>query len=82
MKRMQIQLDEEQAKALRRLARNEGRPIAEMIRRSVDALLRSSQQPTREELRRRAQQAIGRFHSGATDTSSRHDEYLARAYRD
>lgn len=81
MIRLQIQLEEEQAKALRRISREQGRSLAELIRQGVDAVLRSQGQPSREELKRRAQEAIGRFHSGKSDVSSRHDRYLADAYR-
>jgi hypothetical protein len=81
MVRLQIQLEEEQAKALRRMSREQGRSLAELIRRGVDTVLRSQGQPSREELKRRVQEAIGRFHSGKPDVSSRHDRYLADAYR-
>jgi hypothetical protein len=81
MVRMQIQLEEEQAKALRRISREQGRSLAELVRRGVDAVLRSQGQPSRQELKRRAREAIGRFRSGKSDVSSRHDRYLADAYR-
>jgi predicted DNA-binding protein len=81
MVRLQIQLEEEQAKALRQISREQGRPVAELVRRAVDVLLRSRGQPSREDLKRRAMEVIGRFHSGKSDVSSQHDRYLADAYR-
>ncbi len=82
MKRIQIWLDEQQAKALQRLAREQGRPVSEMVRRSVDALLGSVGQPSREALQSRALSVVGRFHSGASDISTRHDRYLEKAYKE
>lgn len=81
MVRLQIQLDEEQARALRKLSRDQGRPIAELVRRGVDALLHSQGQPSRQELKRRSLEVLGRFHSGKSDVSAQHDRYLADAYR-
>ncbi len=82
MVRTQIQLTEEQAKALREIARAKGRSMAELVRRSVDSLLRSQGMLNREELKRRAMAAVGRFHSGASDISTNHDRYLSEAFRD
>jgi len=82
MKRIQIRLEEQQFKALQRLAREQGLPVAEMVRQSIDALLRSVSQPSREALRSRALSVVGRFHSGASDISSRHDRHLENAYKE
>ena len=82
MVRMQIQLSEDQAKALRQIAREQGRSMAELIRWSVDSLFRSHGRLSREELKRRAMAAVGRFHSGASDISTKHDRYLSEAFRD
>ncbi len=81
MKRIQIRLEDQQAKALQRIAREQGHPVAEMVRRSIDALLRSVSRPSREALQSRALSVVGRFHSGASDVSSRHDRYLEKAYK-
>jgi hypothetical protein len=54
--------------------------MAELIRRGVDALLRSKAPMGREEKKRRALAAVGRFRSGISDLSVDHDRYLAEAF--
>ncbi len=81
MIRTQVQLTEEQARALRNLASARQVSVAELIRQSVDTLIRSSGEIDTEERRRRAIAAAGRFHSGASDISAKHDEYLAEAFQ-
>jgi predicted DNA-binding ribbon-helix-helix protein len=80
MVRTQIQLTEEQARALKEIAERENVSVAEIIRRSVDTALNSSAGCTQAERWRRAVAAAGRFHSDKTDVSINHDEYLAEAY--
>ncbi len=80
MVRTQIQLTEEQAKALKRLARRSRSSMAEVIRRSIDRYLSASVDRDRNELVRRARAVAGRFHSGAGDLSARHDQHLAETY--
>ena len=77
MIRTQVQLTEEQAQALKNLASARQVSVAELIRQSVDTLIRSSGAIDAEERRRRAIAAAGRFRSGASDISAKHDEYLA-----
>ena len=81
MVRTQVQLREEQVRALKKLASARGVSMAELIRQSVDALIRSSRGVDPEERRRRAIAAAGRFRSGASDVSSEHDRHLAEAFR-
>jgi len=81
MIRTQVQLREEQVRALKELAAARGVSMAELIRQSVDAFIRSSRGVDAEERRRRAIAAAGRFRSGASDVSSDHDRYLAEAFR-
>ena len=81
MIRMQIQLTEAQAKALREMARLRDQPIAELIRSAVDNVLRSEARPSREERKRRAIAAAGKSHCGLEDLSTAHDRYLGDAYR-
>jgi len=76
MIRTQVQLTEEQAQVLKNLASMRQVSVAELIRQSVDALIRSSREIDAKERRRRAIAAAGRFHSGASDISTKHDEYL------
>jgi hypothetical protein len=79
MVRTQIQLTEEQAKALKRLAAARQVSIAELIRQGVDTILRSNTGIDLDEKRRRAIAAAGRFRSGKHDISGKHDKYLAEA---
>ena len=79
MIRTQVQLTEEQVRALRSLSSARRVSVAELIRQSVGVLIRSAREIDIEERRRRAIAAAGRFHSGASDISVKHDEYLAEA---
>jgi len=73
MRRMQVQLTEEQVDALTERARAAHQPIAAVVREAVDALIAADQRSMRHE---RAVAAIGGFHSGLGDLAERHDEYL------
>jgi hypothetical protein len=80
MIRTQIQLTEEQARSLKRLAAEQQVSVAELIRQSVDHLVHTSQGPGIEERKRRAIAAVGRYRSECSDLSEEHDSYLAEAY--
>jgi Ribbon-helix-helix protein, copG family len=80
MVRTQIQLTEGQAKALKELAAIEESSMAELIRQSVDAFLRSTDRRGSPERKRRALAAIGRFRSDVSDLSVNHDRYLNEAF--
>jgi len=82
MYRTQIQLTESQIQALKQLAAERDRSVAELVRQAVDALLHSSSEIDDQERRRRAIDAAGRFHSGLQDLSTSHDRYLNEAYAD
>src|SRR5438105_4392664 len=71
MVRTQIQLTEEQTQRLKEMAAIEGRSMAELIRRSVDAYLVAQGGVSREERKRRAIAASGRFRSGVTDLAEK-----------
>jgi len=77
-----IELTEEQAKALDEVAATSGRSVSELIRDQVADLLRDQKQDDREEIKRRAIAAIGRFRSDVTDLSREHDRYLDEAFGD
>jgi len=81
MIRTQIQLTEEQSRALKALAAARRTSVAELIRQSVDDLLLKTTSVDAAERRRRAIAAAGRFRSGETDISTSHDTYLVEAYR-
>jgi hypothetical protein len=80
MVRTQIQLTEEQAKAVKKIASAQGLSVAELIRRAVDNIVNSSTIVDTEERKRRALEIVGRFRSGKKDVSKEHDAYLAEAY--
>jgi len=82
MVRTQIQITEEQAQALKEIARERGISMAELIRQSIDGFIRARNQPTLEERRRRALSIIGIASSGVSDLATAHDRYLAEAYGD
>jgi hypothetical protein len=78
MIRTQIQITNEQARALKRMAAREGKSVAELIRISVDALIRSNGMKDPDELRRRAILAAGKLH-GPENLAADHDDFLAEA---
>ena len=80
MKRTQIQLTEEQARALKAQARMEERSIAELVRESVAEYLARRDVRDVSELARRARGFRGRFRSGCPDLAEAHDRYLDDAF--
>jgi hypothetical protein len=79
MKRIQVQLTEDQERRLRRRATTSGKSIAGAIREAVD---RYVGEDDREARIQRALTAMNRFRSRdhATDVSVNHDKYLAEIY--
>jgi hypothetical protein len=73
MHRIQVQLTKGQERALRKLAAARGSSISALIREGVDGVI--SERGRRLEVDR-ALAAIGKFRSGLSDVSERHDEYL------
>lgn len=67
MIRTQIQLTEEQARALHDLAVRRGVSLAELVRQGVERILAESEQ---REKRRRALAILGRFDGGPSDVST------------
>ena len=80
MVRTQIQLTPEQARKLKRMAEKENKSVAELIRLSVDAMIRSNGIEDQDDLRRRAIAAAGQL-KGPTDLAANHDNYLSEAYK-
>ncbi|MBI5025720.1 MAG: ribbon-helix-helix protein, CopG family [Nitrospirae bacterium] len=80
MVRTQIQLTEEQADALKKLALSKHLSIAELIRQAVDTFIKSKVVIDTEERRKKAIDIAGRFSSGKHDVSAEHDKYLAEAF--
>jgi hypothetical protein len=80
MVRMQIQFTEAQSQRLRNEAAEKGVSISAVVRVAVDDALAAGRfKPSREELVKRSLAAMGGFHSGTGDVSTRHDEYFADA---
>lgn len=80
MIRTQIQLTEEQARALKSRARLEERSVAELVRECVAEYLAQRPVPDVRELARRARELKGRFRSGCPDLAEAHDRYLDDAF--
>lgn len=80
MVRTQIQLTEEQASILKKIAAQRNISIAELIRQGINFYLRAYGAVSQEERRQRAVAATGRFRSGKSDLSTNHDDYLKKAY--
>jgi Ribbon-helix-helix protein, copG family len=80
MVRTQVQLTENQLKALRHASAETGKSIAELIRLGVEQYLAGRNDVSREERIERAIRVGSRFSSGLTDVSVNHDKYLAEAF--
>jgi predicted transcriptional regulator len=76
MIRTQISITDEQARRLRRAAAGRDISIAHLVREAIDAYVTDVDAGRRGRLDR-ALAAAGRFNSGLTDVSDRHDDYLA-----
>ena len=82
MVRTQIQLTEQQARAVKAIAAAQGISVAEAIRRAIDVMIQSRSAMDTGERRRRALRIVGKFRSGKRDVSKRHDAYLTEAYEE
>ncbi|MDM8004563.1 MAG: CopG family transcriptional regulator [Phycisphaerae bacterium] len=80
MIRTQVQLTEEQTQARKEMAHREQTSMAELIRQPIDRWLETAGPISPAERRRRALAAVGKFHSGKSDVSERHDEHLDEAF--
>ena len=78
MVRTQIQLTEEQAARVKRIARRRGVSMATVVRDAIDRLEDGSEAY----MWARFRSAVGTFHGGGGDISDRHDDALAVAYSD
>jgi len=82
MIRTQVQLKEEQIKALKEVAARKGVSMSEIVRQAVDNTIRSEKVISYEEKCSKALKIMGKTRSGKTDISVNHDKYLAEAYKD
>ena len=74
---LQIELTEAQRLVLEQMAGARGVSLTDLVRSSVDDLVRQD-----EERRRRALSLSGRFRSGLGDLSAQHDRHLADVFGD
>ena len=80
MIRTQIQLTDEQARALKHVAAERGVSIAAVIRDAVDEIVANADRERRWEL---AKSVIGKYSDPtASDVSQTHDHHVAEAYLD
>jgi hypothetical protein len=78
MKRVQIQLTDDELRILRQQAQALGEPLAAIVRRAVDAWIDANERNARVE---RALSSIGGFRSGLGDLAEDHDRYLTEDNR-
>ena len=76
MVRMLVQFPAAQAKALKAEARRQKKPVAALVRESVDAHLATTR-GTAVDKWERARHAVGGFRSGKREIAKNHDKYLA-----
>ena len=80
MLRTQIQIEEDQIKWLRNKAKERGVSVSQLIREGVE-LYRKYEDRLPEDQKKKALAAIGRYASGVSDISEKHDDYLGQAFR-
>jgi len=80
MVRTQIQLTEDQAKALKKIAQSRHLSVAELIRKAVDTVIKANTVVNAEERHKRAIEIVGKFSSGKRGVSKKHDLYLTKIY--
>ncbi len=81
MVRTQIQLTEEQAVMLKKMAIKQRKSIAALIRQAIDRMVLTGADKDKQMNRGRAMAAAGRFHSGIHDLSANHDQYFVEAIK-
>jgi hypothetical protein len=84
MVRMQVQFTEEQAAALRKMAAQRGRSIADLVREGVDELIARGQRRYTPEQVERMLAFAGGASSGqpGSNVAVEHDKYLDEIYGD
>ena len=80
MVRTQIQLTEDQALILKKMAAKQRKSMAELIRRAIDQMVDSSTQGVTKACREKARAVSGKFRSGIHDLSTDHDRYLSEDF--
>lgn len=81
MVRLQIQLEDSQHRALKRWANRLGISFSEAVRRCVaEQLARNEGSSGRSDRVHEARSIIGKYGSGRSDISERHDDFLAEGF--
>ncbi|GAB4418666.1 MAG: hypothetical protein OHK0021_23770 [Bryobacter sp.] len=80
LKRTQVQLTEEQIRALRLLSASTGQSTSELVRQSVDRMLAVQPPRSYEERLAQANRLVGAYSSEETDIAINHDKYLAEDF--
>ena len=80
MRKLQIELDDDQARRLGVVAAQRRLPVEELIRQAVAVWLGPRYGLSDEEVTRRALAVVGKFNSGLPDISVEHDRYLDEVY--
>ena len=81
MVRTQIQLTEKQATLIRKVAADRKMSMAAAVRQGIDLLVQQTLTIDRQQRIERALAAVGRYRSGRSDTSTKHDQAMAEAYK-
>lgn len=76
---MPISLTLEQHERLRGEAKRRKTTVAGLVRKAVDEVYPGDAE-RRRQAHIRSMEVVGKFHSGRTDISEHHDDYLAEAY--
>jgi predicted DNA-binding ribbon-helix-helix protein len=80
MIRTQIQFTKEQWEALKKIAASRHVSISEVVRQSIDELIRSPENQGIDEYQRLSVEIVGKYQSGFSDISAEHDKYLSEIY--
>jgi post-segregation antitoxin (ccd killing protein) len=83
MVRVQVQLETDQHRRIKRRAKRLGLSVAEVVRRCIDAELRSQEPDIHEDRVRRALAVVGRYAdpAGKRNVARDHDAVLADVYK-
>ena len=79
MLRTQVQIEENQIKWLKNKAKERGVSVSQLIREGIE-MYRKHEDRLPEDKKSKALAAIGRYASGVSDISEKHDDYLAEAF--
>ena len=80
MIRTQIQLDEAACKEIKRIAYEQGKSMSAVARELLDRSLKRKEKPDKK-LTGADFPFIGKYRSGESDISERHDDYLAEDFK-